>query len=477
MSRAPVADHPSAPDAKLEYEVFRLEIAEMDIEPNRITSENMQQIKQETAKDSVLASLCDVVASGWPAERKETPEHLRQYWSFRDEISVYDGVAYRCHQVIVLSSLREEMLQKIHKAHQGVDSSIRRARESLFWPGMQAAIKEKCLSCGLCARYVCERPQEPMKSHTIPIRPWSKISADLFQLDGNNYLVMVDHYSDHIELDSLSGNTSANTVIKAMKRQFARHGIPDELVTDNGPQFESHEYSRFAREYGFTIVKSSPYYSRGNGKAESAVKIAKNILKKSRKENPYLALLAYRNTPQQGYNYSPAQRLMSRRLKDIIPTTHHQLTPQAASPSLLHGDIAERRRRSMVQYNKRASQPLREFSKGEKVFVNPRPGNKHQPWIYGEVIGSTAPRSCTVNTSAGPVRRNHTQIREAKAEPEEKLEDRLETVSLPESELTETDQPVEQEPTPQSGQEPVSTLRRSMRQRRPPSRFRDFVMN
>ena len=274
LSRAPVADDPSAPDAKQEYEVFRLEIAEMDIEPNRVTSETMQRIKQETSKDSVLASLCDVVASGWPAERKETPEHLRQYWSFRDEISVYDGVAYRSHQVIVPSSLREEMLHKIHKAHQGVDSSIRRARESLFWPGMQAAIKEKCFSCGLCAQYVSERPQEPMKSHTIPVRPWSKISADLFQLDGNNYLVMVDHYSDYIELDSLSGNNSANTVIRAMKRQFARHGIPDELITDNGPQFESYEYSRFGREYGFTIVKSSPYYSRGNGKAESAVKIA-----------------------------------------------------------------------------------------------------------------------------------------------------------------------------------------------------------
>ena len=61
----------------------------------------MQQIEQENAEDSVLASLCDVVASAWPAERKETPEHLTQYWSFRDEISVYDGVAYRSHQVIV----------------------------------------------------------------------------------------------------------------------------------------------------------------------------------------------------------------------------------------------------------------------------------------------------------------------------------------------------------------------------------------
>ena len=96
----------------------------MDIEQNRVTSETMQRIKQETTKDPVLAALCDVVATGWPAERKETPEHLRQYWSFRDGISVYDGVVYRSHQVMFPSSLREEMLRKIHKAHQGADSSI-----------------------------------------------------------------------------------------------------------------------------------------------------------------------------------------------------------------------------------------------------------------------------------------------------------------------------------------------------------------
>ena len=173
-----------------------------------------------------------------------------------------------------------------------------------------------------------------MKSHEIPNRPWSKVSADIFQLAGSNYLGMVDHYSDFFELDSLR-NTTASTVIRAMKRNFARHGIPDECITDNGPQFDSHEYSSFAREYGFTMIKSSPYYSRANGKAESAVKIAKNILKKSRHEDPYLALLAYRNTPQQGYSYSPAQRLMSRRLNDIIPTAPSRLVPQAASASLV----------------------------------------------------------------------------------------------------------------------------------------------
>ena len=87
----------------------------------------------------------------------------------------------------------------------------------------------------------------------------SKISADLLQLHGNNYLVMVNHYGDCIELDSLSGNTSANSVIKAMKRQFARDGIPDELITDNGTQFESQLYlttrQRVQSYCGFTLCQ------------------------------------------------------------------------------------------------------------------------------------------------------------------------------------------------------------------------------
>ena len=131
----------------------------------------------------------------------------------------------------------------------------------------------------------------------------------------------------------------------------------------------------------------------------------------------------------------------------------------------------------MAQYNKRVSQPLREFSKGEKAFLKPRPANKHQFWIYGKVIGSTAPRSYIVNTSMGPVQRNHTQIREAKVEPEKKYEradDHLEIVFFPESEPTHRDQPVE--PSPEREQGPISTLHCSMRQQRPPPRFRDFVM-
>ena len=173
-------------------------------------------------------------------------------------------------------------------------------------------------------------------------------------------------------------------------------------------------------KYGLTSIKSPPYHSKRNGKAESAVKIAKNILKKSCFEDPYLALLAYRNMPQKGYQYSPAQGLMSRKLRDVIPAATSQLLPQAASRQVVMRNIKERRARSKAHYDKRVSGPLKPFTPGEKVFVKPRPKNKSQPWMYREVVEQPTSGSCLVKTAMGPVRRNHVQIRGARMEPAER---------------------------------------------------------
>ncbi|PFX17749.1 Uncharacterized protein K02A2.6 [Stylophora pistillata] len=331
LSRAPLNGGTQSPSRMTQdYDVFHVNLTQMDLSTYLVKPGTMNQIRKETEKDPSLMTLNNKVLGGWPHQKSEVPEEIRAYWDLRDEISVYDGVLFKYHQVIVPTSLRPELLQKIHKAHQ-----------------------------------LSEWPHEPMQSHAIPSRPWERVSPDLFQLNGSNYLVLVDHYSDYIELGPLK-NTSAVAVIRALKRNFARHSIPDECVTDNGPQFVSHEYARFAREYGFTSIRLSPYHSRGNGKAESEVKIAKNILKKFHFEDPYLALLAYRNTPQQGYQYSPAQRLKSRKLHDIIPTAASQLLPQAASGQVIVRNIEERRARSKAHYNKRASGPLKPFAPGEE---------------------------------------------------------------------------------------------------------------
>ena len=342
---------------------------------------------------------------------------------------------------------------------------------------------------GVCSQYHAERPTEPMLSHKILSHPWSKISVDLFALDGKQYLVMVDHYSDYFELESLR-KVAASTVIRAMKRNFTRHGIPDTCISDNGPQFGYHEFSWFARDYGYALVKSSRYHSRGNGKAESAVKIAKNILKKSREEDPYIALLAYRNTPQQGHVYSPAQRLMSRRLRDLIPMATSKLQLQLIVPSVVTQNIVERKQKAKARYDKRASKQLSEFAISKRVFVKPSPRNRSKPWIHGEVVNKPVPRSYTVSTLLGLVHQNHTQIRKASTNP---VHGYSEPISFGTDATSDISEQVDDPSSPNSGRgdqveqpkylnpehhaSPEIVLRRLYRNRKLRSRFKDYVMN
>ena len=115
-----------------------------------------------------------------------------------------------------------------------------------------------------------------------------------------------------------------------MKAHVARYGIPYEVVSDQGPQFTSREFNKFVSGYGIRHVMGSPYHHQANGKVEAAVKQAKRILRVSKKTggDPYLALLTVQNTPQEHFETSPAQRLMSRRTKTDLPTCENLLRPQ-----------------------------------------------------------------------------------------------------------------------------------------------------
>ena len=102
-----------------ECDVFGVDLTQMDLSPNLVKPGTMNQIREETGKDPSLMTLNKVVLGGWPSQKSEVPEQIRAYWDFRDEISIYDGVLFKSHQVIVPSLLQPELLQKVHKAHQG----------------------------------------------------------------------------------------------------------------------------------------------------------------------------------------------------------------------------------------------------------------------------------------------------------------------------------------------------------------------
>ena len=282
----------------------------------------IMELKNETKKDNQLQQLISVLQSGWPTNKRDTPKACLPFWNFRDELSMSDDIIFKGEKIVIPKKLQPEMLRHIHSSHLGIEKCKRRARDVLFWPGMISQIEDTVLNCQICSTYQRENTREPMLPHIIPERPWSQLGADLFVFNGNNYLILVDYYSSFIEL-SLLHTTTSQQIITHLKSQFARHGIPDRVITDNGPQFSSDVFRQFTKDYCFQHCTASPYYPQSNGMAERAVQTVKNCLKKALldRRDPYLALLEYRNTPMSDDLGSPAQRLMGRRTKTLIPTS------------------------------------------------------------------------------------------------------------------------------------------------------------
>ena len=150
--------------------------------------------------------------------------------------------------------------------------------------------------------------ERKMQPHSRPTRPWAKVGIDMFSLDKRNFLITVDYWSNYFQLDQIIGNTTSKKVVQCLRRHFAALGIPDTVIWDNGPQFVLEDFKKFSMEWMFNHVTTNPYHSQSNGRVESLVKIAKNILRTSMtaNEEPWLAILAFRNTQTEGMATSPA---------------------------------------------------------------------------------------------------------------------------------------------------------------------------
>ena len=177
---------------------------------------------------------------------------------------------------------------------------------------MNSQIEDTIRRCEIFLKHRNKPPKEPMTIHPLPNGPWKKFASDIFELHSKHYIVLVDYYSNFIELESLD-NLSSGAVIKFMKINIARYGLFVELISDNGPQYSRSEFKTFKKEYGIQHTTSSPLYPQSNGLAEKAVQ-STMILKKCKEagEDPYLALLDLRNTPRDQSMGYPAHRLMGR---------------------------------------------------------------------------------------------------------------------------------------------------------------------
>ncbi|KAJ8893336.1 hypothetical protein PR048_005927 [Dryococelus australis] len=192
------------------------------------------------------------------------------------ELAVYKDIIFKGAQTLIPSSLKGLVLSHLHRPHKGIIGTLKLARDRVFWPGMTQEITEFVQKCAACKLSQENPTQECLTVEDIPSRPWMYVASDLFQLKGN-YLVIVDNYSVYFDFTLLRSTTSG-AVIRELKRWFSQHGIPDELWMDGSPQYSSHEFEKFRREWNFKHRISSLHFPRSNGLAERYVQEAKNLI-------------------------------------------------------------------------------------------------------------------------------------------------------------------------------------------------------
>lgn len=446
----------------------------------KISDESIQRIKEETNTDGQLQHLKQQIIKGWPEEKHKLSNELKCFWNYRADLTIEDGIILKGNQILIPVKLRKEFLKKIHLGHLGIEATQKLAKEVVFWPNLNNEIKDLVQSCETCAKLSANQKRIEMKSYEVPKEPFEIISMDVFEVDikgkKRRFLVTIDHYSDYFEIDELKDLSSA-CVILICKRNFSRHGIPRTVITDGATNFSSQEFKKFSNDWEFNHVMSSPHYPQSNGKAESAVKVVKTLIKKSIDSNTdfYQMLLLHRNTPNKT-NFSPAKRLMNRWLRCHIPSINKDLEP--IEQQCVQDKIKENKNKAKIYYD-RHSVSRQDLEVDEDVWYKKMP--ESETWSKGKIESKDGNRSYTVRTSEGAMlRRNEKFIKPDSTHPEtssceneERGDDVVE--SSPTEDKENVQNPPNQSPTIMSNDNEDERPTRQRRQTKLPSRYKDYV--
>merc|ERR1712082_16725 len=256
---------------------------------------------------------------------------LEEYRRYAKEFTTVDGVVLFRGRVVIPTALRRQVLQALHRAHQGVTGMNLRAQDSVWWPGCSRDIEAVRGGCMTCARNAPSQSATPPITPPVPQYPFQYVSSDYFAYAGVNYLVFVDRYSGWPSVYRCKDGTAAE-LVKVLREYFCTWGALEELATDGGATYMAASTQRFLADWVVRHRVSSAYNPHSNLRAESAVKTVKRLI--ARNVDPRrtldtdalaMALLQHRNTPDRDTGRSPAQVLFSRKLQDAIPVRPEDL--------------------------------------------------------------------------------------------------------------------------------------------------------
>ena len=334
---------------------------------------NMEWIKGAAEEDVSYQELLTTLRNGFPDRICETSEVVRPYFGLRDDLSEHNGlVILRSCRIVVPASLRKEILMRLHASHQGMERTQRRARETVYWPGIKSDIINTVASCSMCAERLPSQRKEPLKTDPRPERAFEQTASDLFHWAGNTYIVYVDRYSGWPCVHMWTATPTSRKVINQIKRWFVDWGVPLGVRSDGGPQYDSSEYREFLKAWGVNPPGlSTPTYAQSNGRAEAAVKAMKSLVEKTTVNGDIncdefqKGLLEWRNTPKE-HGKSPAELVFGCQQRSVVPSLQMNMVPKWKTN--IEKKVAELQRRSERNYNIGA-RSLERLNIGDKVRV------------------------------------------------------------------------------------------------------------
>ena len=137
-----------------------------------------------------------------------------------------------------------------------------RAKETVYWPGINEHLEQVILNCQLCLKY--SRLKDKSMPHTalghkVPPVPWSKVATDIFHYESHSYLLMVD-YTSRFPIVREVKSMSAQHIAEHFRLIFSECGWPDTLVSNNGPCYVAKTFTSLMKEYAVNHITSSPHY-------------------------------------------------------------------------------------------------------------------------------------------------------------------------------------------------------------------------
>jgi hypothetical protein len=407
LSRAPEKRQYVEDSAQLSDVCVNMVVLSLAVSPT-----SHEKFASATADDPTLVMVKELIQKGWPEHKKNCHPAARPFWIHRSDLSECKGILLKGEQIVVPTVLQSDVLRQIHEGHLGISKCIERAKLTVYWPNYVDQITNMVEACGVCQEHRHQNSSQPCFPVPIPDFAFQKVAVDLYQIAGVHYLLAVDYYSKWPCAVQLRGITSAS-VVQELKRFFVDFGFPEQLVSDNGKQFDSAEFRRFWNQYEILLTTSSPEYPKSNGLAERTVQTVKESFIKSKGEGKTILdiLQVLRSTPVGNGLPTPAVLLQKRNLRGGLLFNTRALGFQNVDEKAVK-ILLQRRQANQAFNSSTRSKVLSNLVVGTPVRVR-----ISKKWIGG-VVKSVCPEpnSYIISTNCGRLfRRNRQAINVNKA--------------------------------------------------------------